>query len=245
MVGRSAGKRNKALTTPKYDAIHPPLQPAPIDNRFVAGPYGDHTSPAEPYVKAPWGAPEQYSNQQPNLHPYPARQSPGWAAPQGGYPAPNHYPQPMNVNVNVHAMAPTLVMAPVEGPSLIVRALWFLCIGWWLSGLAIVGAYLLVYTIIGIPLAFMLFNKLPQITTMKARTRNWAIETRNGVSVLTSRHTDQLNWAVRGLYFVLVGFWLGAVWLSFAWAIGVFIVTLPITLWMYDRAPAVLTLHKH
>ncbi len=151
----------------------------------------------------------------------------------------------MNVNVNVNAMAPMLVMAPVDGPSLIVRALWFLCIGWWLSGLAILLGYALVYTVIGIPLAFMLFNKLPQITTMKARTRNWAIETRNGVSVLTSRHTEQLNWAVRGLYFVFVGFWLGAFWLITAWAIGVFIITLPITLWMYDRAPAILTLHKH
>lgn len=229
-MGQPAPKTDPYLSTATPPAAWPTGDPG-LDHQYPQPPYGPPKSDPAAY-------------QDGGHAPYPAQQ-PAWGPAAGGYPAPNTYTQSMNVNVNVNAMAPTLVMAPVEGPSLIVRALGFLGIGWWLSGIAITVAYLLVPTIVGIPLSFMLFNKLPQITTMKARTRNWAIEARNGVSVLTARHTEQLNWLVRGLYFVFVGFWLGAIWLTAAWAIGVFIITLPVTLWMYDRAPAVLTLHRH
>lgn len=194
----------------------------------------DHIAPAYGFGHpAPTQAPHGY---QPTYQPA--------QMPQPAYaPAYNNM---INNHVHVNVAPPTIMVAPAsEGHSLIVRALWFVCIGWWLSAFAIAAGYFLVYTIIGLPLAFMLFNKLPQITTLRARNRQWTAEVRNGVTVLTTRHTDQYNWALRFLYFVAVGWWLGAVWLAAAYLLQFLLITIPITLWMYDRAPAVMTLHKH
>ena len=50
--------------------------------------------------------------------------------------------------------------------SLLVRALYFLLVGWWLSWLwANVAAFLAV-TIIGLPVAFWMFNRLPFVTSL-------------------------------------------------------------------------------
>ena len=218
------------------------MQPAAIDNHVGPGPYGEYKGPVQPYGQAPYAAPSQYPVQQP----YPTQQGPAWGATQGGYPPASGYSHSTSVNVTMNAMAPTIVMAPgSDGPSLIVRAIWYIFIGFWLSGLTIVLAYLLCATIIGIPVAFALFNKLPQITTMKARTRNWTTDTRDGVTFLTTRHAEQRGLLVRGLYFVCFGLWAGAVWLSAAYILQLLLITLPIALWMYDRAPAVMTLHRH
>ena len=52
-----------------------------------------------------------------------------------------------------------------EGPGLLVRALWFIFIGWWLTGIVNVLAYLIALTVIGLPVAFMIFNRLPSVLT--------------------------------------------------------------------------------
>ncbi|WP_435196850.1 YccF domain-containing protein [Natronomonas sp. EA1] len=50
--------------------------------------------------------------------------------------------------------------------SLLVRAVYFLFVGWWLSFIwANVAAFLAV-TIIGLPFAFWLFNRLPYVTSL-------------------------------------------------------------------------------
>ena len=58
---------------------------------------------------------------------------------------------------------------PDRSPSLLIRAIWFIFIGWWLSAVAIGVAYFLCAIIIGIPLAFMIFNQLPLILTLRPR----------------------------------------------------------------------------
>ena len=48
----------------------------------------------------------------------------------------------------------------------LVRAVWFLLIGWWLSGLWAAVAYAAAVTIIGLPLAFWMYDRLPAVTTL-------------------------------------------------------------------------------
>ena len=50
--------------------------------------------------------------------------------------------------------------------SFLVRAVWFLLIGWWLSGLWAGAAYVATVTIIGLPIAFWMFDRLPAVTTL-------------------------------------------------------------------------------
>lgn len=50
--------------------------------------------------------------------------------------------------------------------SLLVRALWFVFIGWWASLLWIGVAYLFTVSIIGIPVAIWMYGKLPAIVSL-------------------------------------------------------------------------------
>jgi uncharacterized membrane protein YccF (DUF307 family) len=149
------------------------------------------------------------------------------------------------VNVNVNApMMPMVVTAPAS-PSLIVRILWYVFIGWWLSALVIVLGYVFMLTVIGIPVAFALFNRIPQALTLRARTVRYGTEVRDGIMYLTAGTERQRPWYWRALYFLLIGWWLGVVWLVAAWLIGLLIITLPITFLMYNRTSAVMTLQRH
>ncbi len=124
---------------------------------------------------------------------------------------------------------------PDRGPGLLIRALWFLFIGWWASAVAIGVAYFLCVTIIGLPLAFVIFNQLPLILTLRPRS----------IGTAGDGTAEQLPWWVRGIWFVLVGWWLGAIYLAVAWFLCVIIITLPIGLWLMNRVGAVMTLLRY
>jgi uncharacterized membrane protein YccF (DUF307 family) len=50
--------------------------------------------------------------------------------------------------------------------SLLLRLVYFLLIGWWLSFLWANGAWIISATIIGLPLGIWMFNRLPALTTL-------------------------------------------------------------------------------
>lgn len=55
----------------------------------------------------------------------------------------------------------------VEQPAFIVRAFYFLLIGWWFSLLWAAVAWILCATIIGLPLGVLMLNALPSVTTLQ------------------------------------------------------------------------------
>src|SRR5215210_4687129 len=136
---------------------------------------------------------------------------------------------PLEVNapaapaVNVNVSTPMVVTTP-RGLPFIVRALWYLFIGRWLTALVIVIGYLFLVTIIGIPVAFALFNRIPQLLTLRTRTVRYRTDVRDGITYLTAGTEAQRPWYQRAVYFLLVGWWFGAVWLVAAWLIGLLIV---------------------
>jgi len=50
--------------------------------------------------------------------------------------------------------------------SLLVRAVYFVFVGWWLSWLWANAAAFFAVTVIGLPLAFWMFNRLPYVTSL-------------------------------------------------------------------------------
>ncbi|MFB6185139.1 MAG: YccF domain-containing protein [Haloarculaceae archaeon] len=50
--------------------------------------------------------------------------------------------------------------------SLVVRALYFVFVGWWLSFLWANVAAMLAVTVVGLPVAFWMFNRLPYVTSL-------------------------------------------------------------------------------
>jgi uncharacterized membrane protein YccF (DUF307 family) len=49
---------------------------------------------------------------------------------------------------------------------------------------------------------------------------------------------------LRAVYFVLVGWWLSAIWMGAAYVCAVSIVGLPFALWLYNRVPLAMTLKQ-
>ncbi len=68
--------------------------------------------------------------------------------------------------------APRLVTpygAPVrvQQHNFLIRAIWFLLVGFWLTALVLAVGYLLCLTIIGMPLGFVLFDAAPAVLTLR------------------------------------------------------------------------------
>jgi uncharacterized membrane protein YccF (DUF307 family) len=127
-------------------------------------------------------------------------------------------------------------------PNIIFRILWFLLIGWWLSGIWTAIAWVLSISIIGLPIGIIMLNALPQVTTLRGRDYVTMIDERGVVRVV---NTPQYPMILRALYFIFVGWWFSALWLTLAWLFGSSFILLPVSFWMINRAAAVLLLTRN
>jgi uncharacterized membrane protein YccF (DUF307 family) len=59
-----------------------------------------------------------------------------------------------------------IVRRGVEQHNFFIRALCFLLIGWWFSGIWLGLAYVAVVSVIGLPIAFWLYNRIGAVTTL-------------------------------------------------------------------------------
>lgn len=133
-----------------------------------------------------------------------------------------------------------------RGPNLLVRFLWWLFIGWWASGIAVTIAWVALITIIGIPLGIWIINRLPSILTLRPRTRHWSLgQDEQGSTVVTDRGRPQVAWPLRGLWFVLVGWWASGLWMGLAWLIQLTVIGIPIALLMFNRTPFIASLYRY
>ena len=139
----------------------------------------------------------------------------------------------------------TIVITDRGGPGFLVRIVWYILVGWWLSGIAISVGWFLAVTIIGLPIAFATFNRIPAVMTLRGRTLTYEATVKDGVTYMKGRRPDQPPLLVRAIYFLLVGWWLGAIWMGLAWLISLPIITLPLGIWMMNRIGGVMTLLRY
>ncbi|WP_396611027.1 YccF domain-containing protein [Haloferax sp. S1W] len=118
--------------------------------------------------------------------------------------------------------------------SLVVRALWFVVVGWWATPLVVNVAWLLNATIIGLPLGIKLINLVPTVLSLKEPRSLTDPESAPG----------QRSLLVRAVYFVFVGWWFSWLWANVAAFFAVTIVGLPIAFWMFNRLPVVTSLYR-
>jgi uncharacterized membrane protein YccF (DUF307 family) len=118
--------------------------------------------------------------------------------------------------------------------SLPVRALWFLLVGWWLTPVVVNLAYLLLVTIILLPLGIVLINFVPTVLTLA--------EPRSATVPESGRGQHSL--LVRIPYFLLVGWWLGWLWANVAAFLAMTIIGLPVAFWLFNRLPFVTSLYR-
>jgi uncharacterized membrane protein YccF (DUF307 family) len=128
-----------------------------------------------------------------------------------------------------------------DGASLLVRAIYFILIGWWLSGIWAAIAWLLCVTIIGLPLGLYMLNRLPQVVTLKPSPRNLVV---TPAGQLVEMNVRQRPFLLRAIYFLLIGWWFSALWLIVAWALHVSIIGMVIGFWMFNRTAAIVSLAR-
>jgi uncharacterized membrane protein YccF (DUF307 family) len=117
--------------------------------------------------------------------------------------------------------------------SLLVRALWFVSVGWWLTPVLVNAAWLLNATIILLPFGIKLINLVPTALTL-AEPR----------SLDATGSANQPSLVVRAMYFVLIGWWLSWLWANIAVALSLTIVGIPVAIWMFNRLPYVTSLYR-
>jgi len=133
-----------------------------------------------------------------------------------------------------------------SGPGLLVRFVWWLFVGWWASGIVVALAWLALITIVGIPLGIYLINRLPSVLTLRPRSREWTLgEDELGQEVVSDRGRPQVAWPLRGVWFILVGWWASAIWMSLAWLVQLTVIGIPVALLMFNRTPFIASLYRY
>lgn len=118
--------------------------------------------------------------------------------------------------------------------SLLVRAIWFVVIGWWATPVVINVAWFLNATIILLPIGIKLINLVPTVLTLKEpRTVDDSDTTSDHHSIL-----------IRAIYFIFIGWWLSLFWANVAAFFAITIIGLPIAFWMFNRLPYVTSLYR-
>src|SRR5690349_14157973 len=88
------------------------------------------------------------------------------------------------------------------GPTLGVRAVWFLLVGWWATGFVSAFAWVAMITLIGLPLGIWLINRIPTVLTLRPRTSyRYQYTDQLGRIVTLDEPIQQPPWYVRGMWF--------------------------------------------
>lgn len=139
----------------------------------------------------------------------------------------------------------SVVVETQRNPGCLLQILWFAFIGWWLGQAWMVVAWILMVTIIGIPFGIAMLNMLPKVIALREPSRKVVIRSLSGGEMMQREiEPPQVNILLRGLYFLLVGWWLSALWMEAAYAVSLTVIGLPIGFWMFDRVPALLSLKR-
>jgi uncharacterized membrane protein YccF (DUF307 family) len=141
--------------------------------------------------------------------------------------------------------SPTTIVVGRDQPGCLITFLWFFFIGWWLSAIWIAIAWVLIVLVVTMPVGLVMLNRVPRIATLRAPTEEYVIATSGTAARIQAVGTRQHPFLLRAIYFVLVGWWLSFIWIWVAWAAGLTLVGLPLSIWMMNRIPAVTTLARY
>jgi len=122
-----------------------------------------------------------------------------------------------------------------DSPSIVVRAVYFVLVGWWATGLWIGVAWALNTSIIGLPFGIKMVNMVPKVLTLKERNEE--------VDPFSSGNQPSL--VVRAVYFLLIGWWLSFVWMTLAYVVSLTVVGLPIGIKMFNYLPKITSLYEY
>ncbi|MBA3945315.1 MAG: zinc ribbon domain-containing protein [Herpetosiphonaceae bacterium] len=122
---------------------------------------------------------------------------------------------------------------------LLLRAVWFIVIGWWLGLVWTIFAWLFNLSLIFLPVGLWMLNRVPQIMTLRSPAAP-RVTVQNGAILV--QQPNRIPLPLRAIWFVLIGSWASLLWMLTAWALNATILLMPIAFWMFDRVPTITTL---
>ncbi|MFQ3307954.1 MAG: uncharacterized membrane protein YccF (DUF307 family) [Candidatus Nanohaloarchaea archaeon] len=125
-------------------------------------------------------------------------------------------------------------------PNILIRAGWFLLVGWELTALWLSIAWLLNISIIGLPIGLKMINWTPKVLTLKDIEKEKRVES----GEITITGPKQRNMLLRAVYFLVIGWWLSLIWMIMGYLLSISIIGLPFGIWMLNRLPEVTTLYR-
>ena len=135
------------------------------------------------------------------------------------------------------------VVVEVNKHGFIVRALYYIFIGWWFGLLWALLSWLVYATVIGAPLGAVMLNKVPGMISLKQREKSYKVVSGMGGQDVVEEKPQQRRWWIRviyypfGLIFSLIAIFVG-------WLLCVFIITLPLGIMIFNKVPAIASLHR-
>lgn len=140
---------------------------------------------------------------------------------------------------------PSTTIRREASPGCLIQALWFIFIGWWLGAFAIVVAWFLNLTIIGLPIGMSILNNIPRILSLQPPRREIKVFYEGGKARITESSLPQRNFFLRSIYFIFIGWWWSAIWLAMAYFLCVTVILIPLSLEMFRLIPFMTTLKRY
>lgn len=121
-------------------------------------------------------------------------------------------------------------------PNWLIQLIWFVVVGWWAGQLAIILAWAAMATIIGIPIGLVIINNLSRIIALR--------QPEHKLDNLRGQPQRQVNFIIRFVYFILIGWWASGIWIQLGYFLCITIIGMPIGFEMFDRAAGVMSLKR-
>ena len=151
--------------------------------------------------------------------------------------------QPTTVNVNIPNQSSVIHLNQNKKPHIVIRLLWIVFIGWWLSGIFYFVGAILTLLIITSPLGMVVLQKMGWAFSLYEESKDITIVNHGGMTTVTD--SSQETWTsflIRYIYFIFIGWWAGIICWGIASLFGLTIIGLPVTILIMDRLGKVMTL---
>ena len=145
--------------------------------------------------------------------------------------------------ISPQAQPSTAVVVEVKRHGFIVRALYFIFIGWWFGLFWALLSWVMYATVIGAPLGAVMLNRVPGAISLKAREKDVRVFQGEGGYTVREVRKQQFPWWARVLYYP-VGLVMSLVVIIAAWLLCCLLITLPLGIMLFNTVPAVASLAR-
>ena len=135
------------------------------------------------------------------------------------------------------------VVVEVKTHGFLVRVLYYVFIGWWFGLLWALLSWLVYATVIGAPLGAVMLNKVPGMISLKQGEKSMKVVSDASGYGAVEEKPQQRRWWIRVIYYPF-GLIFSLIAILLGWLLCVFLITLPLGIMLFNKVPAIASLHR-